>query len=596
MNWTLVTGAPCADIGKGSFCAALARKLEKMGRKVAYQKLEPCVQRSLADVPNGAVGEIVRLPDGRHVDFDVARVLFYAPGTTLGPKPDLSLWGCISETKNRKVVQAPRIVADVAAGLSDYMRVREEELIVEVGGSLGESEHRIVQEALTYALGRPNLHVVIGAIVREPSGRKTTKPLQMSVGSSPIPPDVIFLRGAGDVELATLKDTFGELCQFVLVGEFVNAVDGYLEVLSGTGMDGGLPADAEAGRMKRDDGSPSSVIAMYGDVLESRRYESLALRIDRWSNGRVKLVNGRGNKETPIGVVFVGTSGGDVTVPMLRISADTNGYRPDWAGTADEPEGAVAEFLRAAEASSNNVRRSAYSIDGFASEYISRSQSGDLKDHDLLDPIIWSLLPPGDLLRSSRILDIGCGYGRWATRLLEKGVSEVVGVEPSTQMYSSLAEQQLPGLRLLRTNIEDAVLDGLFDVALALMSLDHVVDLPRAIQLVADHLRPNGRVIITTEHPWRTCTEGARWRECPTDPARRQAIVENYHDEGSRTFSWFGRSEPVVVQHRTMETWIRVVRDAGLNVLSIREPVSLDPRDGNVPRYWLLCAELPHHG
>ena len=596
MNWTLVTGAPCADIGKGSLCAALARQFEKMGSRVAYQKLEPCLQRSLADIPNGAVGEIIRLPDGRYVDFDVARVLFYAPSTTLGPKPDLSLWHCINEASNEEGAQAPRIVADIAAGLSIHLPDGEGELIVEVGGSLGEAEHRILLDALVHALGRPNLHMVIGAIVQEPSGRRTTKPIQLSLRSSPVPPDVVLLRGARNIELATLEDAFGSLCQFTSVREFVNAVEGYLEMLSGIGIFEECPADATAGQLKRDGKSPGGVIAMYGDVLESRRYESLALRIDRWSNGRVKLVNGCGNKERPIGVILVGASDSDVSVPVLRISTDNQTQRPDWRGTADDPEGPLAEFLRAAEVSSTILARSAYTIDGFAREYIARSRNGQLKDHDLLDPIIWSLLPPEDQLQSLRILDIGCGYGRWTTRLLEKGVSEVVGIEPSPQMYGSLVEQQVPGLRLLRANIEDAVLEGYFDVALALMSLDHVVDLPRAIQLVADHLRPHGRVIITTEHPWRTCTEGARWRECPTDSARRQGIVENYHDEGPRTYTWFGRGEPVVVQHRTVETWIRVVRDAGLNILSVREPVSLDPRDGNVPRYWVLCAELPLHG
>ena len=313
----------------------------------------------------------------------------------------------------------------------------------------------------------------------------------------------------------------------------------------------------------------------------------------------MRVVNWHDIKEDPIGVVLVGESGLDVNVPVLRISTDNMEQRPDWMGTADQPDGPVVEFLRVTEASPTNStseQRSAYTIDGFVSEYISRSRNGELRDHDLLDPIIWSLLPKGDHLRSCRILDVGCGYGRWVTRLLRKGVSEIVGIEPSPQMSTALTAQKLTGFRLLQVDIEEAVLDGFFDVALALMSLDHVVDLPCAIQHVADHLKPNGRVIITTEHPWRTCTEGHRWRVCPTDPGRRQAVVGNYRDEGPRVFTWFGRDEQVVVQHRTLETWVRVVREAGLNVLTIQEPASLDPRDGDVPRFWLLCAELPQDG
>ena len=595
MNWTLVTGAPCADIGKGSLCAALARKLERMGKKIAYQKLEPCLQQSLSDIPNGAIGEIVRLPDGRYVDFDVARVLFYAPRTTLGEKPDLSLWHFISTTRKDKDRHAPRIVAEVAAGLADYIPHGGDHLIVEVGGSHGEPEHQIILEALAHVLGRASQHIVIGAIVREPSGRKTTKPIQICMGLSPIPPDVVVLRDAGDIELTTLKSYFGERCQLVQVDESANTVESYLTALDTAKIEG-PSADETPKSREGQRHSVRDVVAIYGDMLESRRYESLELRIDCWSDGRVKLIDGRDIKANPIGVVLVGASTLDVTVPVLRIPADNSEQRPDWMGTADRPDGPVATFLRAAEASSTNERRSAYTIDGFVSEYISRSRSGELKDHGLLDPIIWSLLPRGDQLRSCRILDVGCGYGRWTTRLLREGVSEVVGIEPSAQMSSALAAQQLPRFRLLQVGIEDAVLDGFFDFVLALMSLDHIVDLPCVIQRIADHLKPNGRVIITTEHPWRTCTEGSRWRVCPTDPGRRQGIVGNYCDEGPRVFTWFGRGEPVVVQHRTLETWVHVVREAGLNVVAIREPASLDPRDGNVPRFWLLCAEMPVGG
>jgi len=72
---------------------------------------------------------------------------------------------------------------------------------------------------------------------------------------------------------------------------------------------------------------------------------------------------------------------------------------------------------------------------------------------------------------------------------------------------------------------------------------------------------------------------------------RRQGIIDGYCDEGPRVFTWFGRPEPVVVQHRTIETWIRVLRNAGFNILAIREPASSDPKDGNNPRFLLLCAE-----
>ena len=267
MNWTLVTGAPCADIGKGSFCAALARKSEKMGKRVAYQKLEPCLQQSLCDIPNGAIGEIVRLSDGRYVDFDVARVLFYAPRTTIGEKPDLSLWHSINTTRGDKEKGAPRIITEVAAGLADYVPYGGDHLIVEVGGTLGEPEHRIILDGLAFVLGRPNQHIVIGAIVREPSGRKTTKPIQVCIGLSPIPPDLVVLRDAGDVEVATLKSTLGERCHFFQVDESVNPVESYLRAIDAAKIEGSS-ADRTEKSTVGEDRSSRGVIAIYGDVLD----------------------------------------------------------------------------------------------------------------------------------------------------------------------------------------------------------------------------------------------------------------------------------------------------------------------------------------
>ena len=125
------------------------------------------------------------------MDFDVARVLFYAPDTILGDMPDLSLWHCICTRGESKESHAPRIVAEIAAGLANYVPLGEDHLIIEVGGSHGEPEHRVILEALAYALGPPNRHIVIGAIVREPSGRKTTKPIQIGLGLSPVPPELV---------------------------------------------------------------------------------------------------------------------------------------------------------------------------------------------------------------------------------------------------------------------------------------------------------------------------------------------------------------------------------------------------------------------
>ena len=588
MEWFLVTGAPNADIGKGSLCAAVARRLERGGHSVAYQKMEPCLQKSLDRVPNGSVGEIVRLNDGRCADFDVARVLFYAPQTALGSTPDLSLWRCLNE--NGQVdLPSPRIIAETAAGIAGHIPSGSDFLVVEVGGTLGEPEHRILLDGLVHALGLPSQHLVVGSILRDPSGRKTTKPLQICLGLSAISPDVIFIRGAATADLMPLTSGFGKACRFVRIDESINPVRACMAALDA----------AYIPHLQADEFDPQheikerrGAVGIHGDTVESRRYESLGMRIDCWSKGRIGLINGSDAKEKLCGIIAAGKAKFQCALPMLQISAADTEKRSDWEGHADAPRGDVADFVRAAESFLDGASpESAYVNDAFVREYIARSRSGELRDHGIMDKIAWQYLPKGNALRSARILDIGCGYGRWAARLISEGAGAIVGVEPSPQMCDELRSRKLPRFQLLQAGIETATIEGFFDVALAMMSLDHVSDLPSVARLISAHLKPKGRLIVTTEHPWRTSTGANRWRTHPEDALRRQAIVDNYCSEGSRIFTWFGRPEPVVVQHRTIETWTRVLIGAGLGILSIHEPASSDSRDGGVPRFWLLCAE-----
>jgi cytidylate kinase len=77
------------------------------------------------------------------------------------------------------------------------------------------------------------------------------------------------------------------------------------------------------------------------------------------------------------------------------------------------------------------------------------------------------------------------------------------------------------------------------------------------------------------------------------DDGTRAARVRDYGIEGWRTFSWFDPPFPVSVYHRPLGAWVDLIRNAGLDLLAVREPISNDPRDAGVPRAVLLIAERP---
>jgi SAM-dependent methyltransferase len=102
--------------------------------------------------------------------------------------------------------------------------------------------------------------------------------------------------------------------------------------------------------------------------------------------------------------------------------------------------------------------------------------------------------PPG------RLLEVGCGSGELARALAADGF-EVVGVDPKAP----------DGEIFRRTTIEELGDEGLFDGAVASLSLHHVHDLPVAIGRVHASLRP-GAPFVVREFAWDLVDEPtARW-------------------------------------------------------------------------------------
>ena len=105
------------------------------------------------------------------------------------------------------------------------------------------------------------------------------------------------------------------------------------------------------------------------------------------------------------------------------------------------------------------------------------------------------LVREGDLV-GRRVLDIGCGTGRAAAALAERG-SRVWGVEPEPEMAARARE------RLSTVKVAPAerlpFKDGWFDRALMWLVV-HLVDRPRALAEAWRVLAPDGRLAIATFH------------------------------------------------------------------------------------------------
>ncbi len=594
-DWILFTGSPASGVGKGCAAAMLARGMSRTGRKVDYRKIEPCLQGEIASMPNTEFGEILVSTSGVAFDGDTARASFYIPGFELQDHSDISVGRLLAQSLPRLHLSratAPRLIESLSAEFSGWPGA--ECRIIEIGGTSGEYENLLALRSLMHAFGTPRLHVHITSLVRLPCGRVTSKPSQLGVEFLGHHPDLIFVRGG---ESSALRASAGQSV-VIQVGEDSWPERAWQEAIWRDSAQllsqlGWPPPQPDPIFLREAESNKPLAIRIVTDRAGLDGYGSLLRRLSAWSNGRIRILQ-PDDRELPVGVVRIG----EAEVPLASsplmleiVPCEHNcaprdpAARPDWLGTTDHPVGPVWNFICDVMRTGRTSVAMPYTIAPFAARYLQASIGGKLRDHSLLDPLIERSLPAVTELRKIRVLDVGCGGGRWAAKLVESG-ARVVGVEPAAPMAEAARQRQLSNFRIIESQIEEAELPGQFDVALAICSLDHVSDLPGALSKISCSLVPSGRLIITTEHPLRTAPlAGPRWS---SDGAGR---VRDYGTDGFRCFQWFDRPELVPVYHRTFGSWVENLTAMGFRLLTVCEPLSGIDNDAGNPRFWLLLAE-----
>jgi SAM-dependent methyltransferase len=94
-----------------------------------------------------------------------------------------------------------------------------------------------------------------------------------------------------------------------------------------------------------------------------------------------------------------------------------------------------------------------------------------------------------------RVLEVGCGRGELAERLLRRGV-DVVAVDQSERMVELTRTR---GVEARLADVQDLPFDdGVFDVTVANFMLYHVPDVQRGLGELARVLRTGGRLVAAT--------------------------------------------------------------------------------------------------
>ena len=129
---------------------------------------------------------------------------------------------------------------------------------------------------------------------------------------------------------------------------------------------------------------------------------------------------------------------------------------------------------------------------GLVAETYDRLRPADANWWELFE----TLVAEGDLL-GRRVLDVGCGTGRFAAALAERG-AKVWGIDPSSEMLAQARRAARAGVGLKEAAAEDLPFKDAWFERAVLVLVVHLVDRSRALAEVARVLAPGGRAVIAT--------------------------------------------------------------------------------------------------
>jgi SAM-dependent methyltransferase len=200
-----------------------------------------------------------------------------------------------------------------------------------------------------------------------------------------------------------------------------------------------------------------------------------------------------------------------------------------------------------------------------ARAYIDFQDRGDVSRTVLLDPIMLRLC--GDV-RGARVLDVGCGEGRFCRMLAARGATPV-GIDPTGEMVrtATLRGDQ----SYVRSTAERLPFaDASFDLVVSYITLVDIAGYRDAIAEMARVLRPGGHVVaanlgfVSVANGWLKDAEGQRLHY----------PVDRYAEERPVMMEWLGIK--IVNWHRPLSAYMDAYISAGLSLREFLEPVPED--------------------
>lgn len=203
--------------------------------------------------------------------------------------------------------------------------------------------------------------------------------------------------------------------------------------------------------------------------------------------------------------------------------------------------------------------------------------------NDLIEiPALFSLLPD---LKGKHVLDLGCGYGVHCKKMVDLGVTHVVGIDISGKMLEVAREENADAkIEYKHMPMEDLPeIKEDFDVVVSSLAMHYVDNFGTVAKEVYRLLNHGGYFIFSQEHPFNSCFSGGeRWTK-DENGEKLFANVKDYSLDGPRESAWF--VEGVVKYHRTFSSMMNTLTGAGFRIEHVLEPIASDAIMKEFPWY-----------
>lgn len=214
---------------------------------------------------------------------------------------------------------------------------------------------------------------------------------------------------------------------------------------------------------------------------------------------------------------------------------------------------------------------STQSWEQIAEDWVAHADTNDYRNVFLI-PHTFTLL---NEVAGKKVLDVGCGEGRYTRMLASKGAN-VMGIDGSTtliEIAKRRAENEGLNIAYQVTNANSlsGIGDESFDAVLASMSLMDVEDYNGASQEIHRVLRSGGEFLMSITHPCFTGRD-SRWRK-KADGAVDNFSVDNYCvREAWEEFITDKFALPVLFRHMPLEDFISPLLGLGFKLTLFEEP------------------------